>query len=296
MISTRRTSFELAALLLIFTVAWPLPSQALGNELTGEHLEPLLPETVDGYTRENVDAEDDEANVQAVYQSEAEERPITLTLAYGADAATLYRQLRAHIVRAEAETDDLTVQDRTFAVAQARSNLHALRYSDHFLIVASYRNLDADVDPAELHSTIAAFFESFDLNRLAEWEPPEGVEYEVDENVPTGTGNVANCYDMECFEEHVSHCEEAQMIGALGRRVTVMYTVEEPVEPNQCRLSFVFTDNPNPDFEDTPLYFTIALEDGFAEEDLKNVMEDCFEGEGESYNCEGPLLDLMEDK
>lgn len=288
----RSSVLGLTIALLALAAAWTVPSQAFDDELTGEHLVALLPEEVDAFTLDQVNAQDSDAAVHGVYQPEGEGEPINIQLAYGEDAGEQYRQVRARLVQAEMDTEDLPVQDRTFTAARAGNDFIALAFFDQFFVLAGYENLDADVDWEALESTLVAFLEAFDPDRLAEWTPPEGLDYAIEEV----EADVTDCYDMKCFGEHVSRCAEAQIIvpgPGPGRNLMVMYTVEGPADNDQCQLSLVFTDNPNPDFEDTPLYFTIDP-DADWEEVGRDVVEECFGGDREAYNCEGPLLELMQ--
>lgn len=181
--------------------------------------------------------------------------------------------------------EELSVHGQRFVAADVGSQFIVMAYFDHFLVGVSVEDMD---DPK---SAAADFLEKVGVERFAEWSPPEDVEYTLAEM----DTDISDCFDMECFSDYVSSCERARLVGALGRRVTAQYTVEEQVADDQCRLSLVFTDNPNPDWEGTPLYFTVDPTDGFTMKEIKGVMENCVEGDGEAYNCDGPLLELMKD-
>lgn len=288
--TVRQPLIYLISFLLTIALAWPSPTQAQNENLSGKHLQPLVPETLDGYSRNEVDVKESSPSVRGVYQSEADDATISFAISYGKDAADRYRKSRGKISLASAEgkmeTGEVSVQGRSVITAQMGSQLIAMAYFNHFLVGVNAKGLDAP------EATLVDFLEKVGLDRFAEWSPPENVDYTLAETEPDASA----CVDMDCFSEHVTQCEEAQLIGALGRRVTARYAVEGPAENGQCRLSFVFTDNPNSDWENTPLYFTVDSEDGFGMKDVKTVMEACLEGDGEAYGCEGPLMDLTSDE
>lgn len=290
MTAIRFSTSGLFALLFLFAVPWALSAQDHGEQLSGRHLESLLPDDLDGYTVADVTVQESSPSVLAIYQSDAGEESIRYAITYGKEAAERYRRSRGKIVLAEAEgkmeVGEISVQDRTITVAQMGPKLIAMTYFNHFLVGATAENLK-DPEPA-----LGDFFEKVGLDRFAEWSPPEGVEYTVDETVT----DAPDCFDMDCFSEYVSRCERGQLVGALGRRITAKYTVEEQLADDQCRISLVYTDNPNSEWENTPLYFTVDPSEDFTMETVKAVMEECVEGEGASQNCEGPLLDHMKDR
>jgi len=290
MYSIRRTHLGLIALLLAITLLGQHPAQAFDDELSGAHLKPLLPETLDGYTLKTVDVKESSPSVRGIYQSEADDATISFAISYGKDAADRYRKSRGKISLAagegKMETGEISVQDRSLITAQMGSQLIAMAYYNHFLVGVRAEGLD---DP---EATFVDFLKKVDLDRFADWSPPDDVDYTLAETEP----DAAACVDMDCFSERVSQCEEGQLIGALGRRITARYAVEGAADNGQCRLSFVFLDNPNSDWKNTPLYFTVDSEAGFGMEVVKTVMEDCLEGDGEAYGCEGPLLDRVGDE
>lgn len=289
MISIQRTSFSLFVLLLAVPLLWPNSAQALDDELSGKHLESLIPDELAGYTLQEVDAQDSSPAVRGVYQSEADDGSLTLALSHGEQGAQRYQKTRGKLSMAAAQgkmnVEELSVQGQRFVAADVGSQYIVMAYFDHFLVGVSVEDVD---DPK---SAAADFLEKVGVERFAEWSPPEDVEYTLAEM----DTDISDCFDMECFSEYVSSCERARLVGALGRRVTAQYTVEEQVADDQCRLSLVFTDNPNSEWEGTPLYFTVNPTDGFTMNEIKGVMENCVEGDGEAYNCEGPLLELMKD-
>ncbi len=288
--STRTTPVSIAALLLVFALSGPGTVHAVDDELSGEHLEPLVPENLTGYPLANVNVKKSSPAVRAEYRPDTEDASIRLVISYGKDAADDYRTLRGKMALAAAEgemdPDEVSVQGRTFVAFQMGDRSVAMAYFDHFLLGVNVEGLDA---PKE---AIVDFLEDVDLNRLSEWTPPENVEYALDDSGAA----VPDCFDAECFSDHLSRCEEARFVGALGRRITAAYTIEESLADDRCQVSLVYTDNPNPAWEDAPLYFTLDPAEGFSMETVKAVMEDCLNGDGDTYDCEGPLLEHMQDQ
>ena len=289
MLSTRHAVVATVALFFLCATAWTLPAQALDDELTGEHLEPLLPEAVSGFTLESIDSEV-EPTTRAEYRAEDGEASLTIAIAYGQPAADEYLETRGRLSMAgaegQAEIDEMLVGGRTFVGAQMGGGAQAImfKYFDGFLVGVQLQGAD---DPT---SILTQLFDQGDLDQFSEWSPPEGAEYAAADDLHIeGT----DCYSMECFDEHVSQCESARLVGALGRNVTAMYTIEDQLAGDQCQLSFVFADNPNPDWVGAPLYFTVDPTEGFSTDEVEAVMDACQEGD-EAYNCEGPLLELIQ--
>lgn len=296
MISIRQTSFSFFVLLLAVPLLWPSPAEALDDELSGKHLESLVPEELAGYTLQEVDVQESSPTVRGSYKLESGLGSVTLALSYGEQGAQRYQKTRGKLSMAAAQGEvnihELSVQGQRFVAADVGSQFIVMAYFNDFLVGVSVEAVERPGQDAEdPKSTAADFLEKVGVERFAEWSPPEDVEYTLAE-VDT---DVSDCFDVECFSEYVSSCERARLVGALGRRVTAQYTVEEQVADDQCRLSLVFTDNPNPEWEGTPLYFTVDPAEDFTMEEIKGVMENCVEGDGEAYNCEGPLLDRMKE-
>lgn len=314
--STRTTPASIAALLLVFALLWLLSASpvvgqkierapgastdtagttpadsavAADDEPSGSHLEPLVPETLGGYTLNEVDAMTGKPLVRAEYQTETDDGTILFMISYGKDAADQYRELRGRAALAAAEgelaPDTVSVQGRTVFAFHSDGRSVASAYFDHLFLGIYVEGLDASEDPS------VDLLKAVDLDRFAEWSPPDDVDYPLAETEP----DASSCIGMDCFSERVTQCEEGQLIGALDGRA-VRYAVEGPAGSGQCRLSFVLTDGPNADLENAPLYFTVDSEAGFSLQDLKTALEGCVEGDGEAYDCEGPFLEHMEDQ
>lgn len=281
----------LIVFVLVSTVAGAVPSESVDDELTGEHLVPLFLDQVGTYALDEVNPRDDRPLADARYLDEGDGSPIQIALTYGEEAAERYRSLRAQIVRDEEDPGELEVDGQRFILLESRRDISALRYVDGFLIVT--RIARAAVRPGEdfvpTEDYLTRFLEDFDAQRLSEWEPPVEAAREAAVAV-----DIPDCLDMECFDEYVSACEAAQVVApGPGQNANAVYTVEQPTDNGQCRLSFVFFDNPNPEWEDEPLYFNVDPEESFVETGREAVSA-CLDGEGEKHGCEGPLLEVIE--
>lgn len=315
MLSTRKRHAALVSLLFAFVLLWfparPAAGQtielapgdsadpaaatpadsgvAADDEPSGSPLEPLVPETLNGYALNEVDAMNGRPLVRAQYQPETDEGRISFAISYGKDAADRYRELRGRAALAAAEgelaPDTVSVQGRTVFTFHSDDRSVASAYFDHFFLGIYAEGLGASENPS------VDLLKAVDLDRFAEWSPPDDVDYTLAETEP----DASSCIGMDCFSERVTQCEEGQLIGALDGRA-VRYAVEGPAGSGQCRLSFVLTDGRNEDLENAPLYFTVDSEGGFSLQELKTAMEACFEGDGKAYDCEGPFLDRMPDR
>ncbi len=275
-------------LLFALPVSLSIASTAeVTDDLTGEHLEPLIEEEIGTFTLSQARAMND-ASVQFVYETE-DGVEIQMRMGYGADAADAYRELRGQLGMANPESHEIQVQGKDVTLLSVEGNLMASTFFDQWLIAGAFEGVDAEAGLEAFAETASAFFEAFDLERLAEWSPPEGVNVNL-ADVQTG---VTDCYNMDCFGEAVAACEPAQLYGMLGRNVTARYLVEEPVGADQCQVSFVFKDNPNDEWENQPMYFTLDRDGEFSQDLLMSIMDECTEGDREAYNCDGPLLDLI---
>lgn len=249
----------------------------------------LFPQEVDAYTLETLSAED-EAVIEGAFRPEAGEQLLEVTLAYGPAGAEMYRERRAAFANDGMETQELTIQGQPIVNFQRSDWMVSMAHFDGFLLLVRYRDMGSNADMDELQQRQVEFFEAIDLERLAEWDPPEAME-QAESGATVVDGE--DCFDLDCFDAHVARCEAAQIImGGPGRGVSVVYSVEGSTDGGQCQLSFEFADNPNPEWEDAPLYFTVDPDESF-EETGQEVLESCLEGNAEEHNCEGPLLELL---
>lgn len=286
----RQHVLGLTALFLAVSVVGATPSENVDDELTGKHLVPLFLDQVGSYSMNEVNPRDDTPLASARYQHEGDGMPIDIALTYGTEAAERYRTLRAQIVRDNEDPGTLEVDGRRFIVLKS-SKIAALSFFDGFLVVARIERaaVRPGEDPVSSEESLATFLESFDAQRLSEWEPPVDVA-----RIEEPRADTPDCLGMECFDEYVSTCEAARVVTpGPDRNMNAVYRVERPTDNGQCRMSFVLVDSPNPEWEDKPLYFTVDPEESF-EEIGRDAISTCLEGQGEKHNCEGPLLDVLE--
>ena len=135
----------------------------------------------------------------------------------------------------------------------------------------------------------------YNLEALASWEPPKSFnKHSMGDEV---------CISQQCFANRINACESGQFLAQLGRGrkrasgLRGIYTVEESTNDGQCLLSFKFTTNPNPDYIDKKIFYSVERNADVAENFKKMVLTplmNCLEGNKEaSKNCSGPLLDAM---
>lgn len=280
-----------SALLGALSAGLLLPPQALAQPVTE-----MLPETVDAYTLEDVTTMG-EAAANATYRPEEGGPPITFVLAAGSQASELHAQLAGMID----DEDELTHQETgsTWTSATIRSEVIVFEYRDDVLIYAVMRlpaepmqeagqpapePRDADADRRDVEEAVLGFLEAFGPDRLADVRALGDAVADDD---------ITYCSGIECFQEAVSTCSEAQLSASLAPSVAARYQVEGSTADGLCRITFVFLENPNPEVVDESLHFTTDPVDGFTQEILEEVMEGCLGGDEaaiEAYDCEGPLV------
>ena len=277
----------LAPALFALSAFWPPIAQALDDELSGKHLAPLLPDETGGYTLEDVHPEADKPTVRAVYRGAGDGPPLQVALGYGEEAAANYYRERGRLTTAHSEGQmdlrAIAIDGQVVWIGSQGPQAVAIAYFDHFQVGINVK------DGERAEAAVIDFLEALGLDRFSTWTPPEGLAYAVREDIdPDG----ADCYSLNCFDGHVSRCEQAQVVGALECRVTVVFAVKDRIADDRCQLSVVFAHNPNSEWEGVPLYVTVDPAEGFSMDKMRSVLDACVEGDA-AYDCEGPLLDLM---
>lgn len=109
-------------------------------------------------------------------------------------------------------------------------------------------------------------------------------------NAAVADEDMTTCPDQDCWREHFADCRPARFPtgSALGARA--VYTIRGPVEGG-CRVAMTFLENLNRDWIGQPLHFTLDPA-APVEPQLQQAVEACLTGEGEPYDCGGPLLSL----
>lgn len=262
-------------LVSLLTAALLLPAQALAQPL-----EELVPEELEGFTLDSVHVEGP-TEVAALYHPDEMEGQVIFLMQYGEDAGQTYQRLRRFRSEGGQELGarETVLEGMRFTLMAQGPELVAFTYSDGFLILGAVELADEEAAREELEATALAFLQQSELDRMAGWTPPDPVDDD-------------QCYDMECFQDRVSRCEDAWVTVPLGRIVEAKYAVEGPVDGG-CRISFRFAENPNPDLVDQPLFFALDSEVRFTQEVVQEIVDGCLAGDEEAveqHACEGPLI------
>ena len=231
---------------------------------------------------------DPDLRARGLYTHPDVDGSLSLALAYGKIVEEGVMQISSLQMMASSEGDDWHAEDWEiqghpvhFISVDGRAVAASL--IDQFVVVITSQ----ETNDAALFRTM---FEDYDLNTLASWEAPGSyTAHSLGDDT---------CLSIACFAERVSACESGQMMGQLSRRLGGVYVVEEPTDDGQCLLSFAFTDNPNPDFTDKKVFFSVNQGADVAanfREDIMTPMKACMEeSEEASEHCGGPLLEMMD--
>lgn len=244
----------------------------------------FFPIDAGSYYISSFDPDDEDLNVRAQYHHPDHIDPVNVAVEYGDGAAEQYNQFQLMLF--EHDIDRFEITGLPFDIFEDDGNMAAFSYMDGLLMAALYQNPEEE-DVDALHEQLVDFFTEFEPATFAGWEPPEDYEMEFTGEVD----GVPFCLDMECFDDHIARCEPGKFGGNISWNLGVMYSVEEPAGEDQCRLSLEYTDNPNSDWEEQPLYFTMDRGESFRDS-AQDILDDCTEGTGD-HGCDGPLLDVI---
>lgn len=101
-------------------------------------------------------------------------------------------------------------------------------------------------------------------------------------DAPVGT---AFCADESCFHSAFAACTQATFRTPRVMGAVAEYEILGP-DAGGCRVSLIYTDNPNPDWIDKPLEMTLPVGGGFIDT-FAAGFQACLDG---SAPCSGPLL------
>lgn len=253
--------------------------------LSVEEIHPLtayIDREIGSYTLDWFYPEEDDLRVIANYK-DPEGKTLELEITHGDRGVHEYR--RHQLMFFEEKGERFEADGLTFKTIEMRGDYVTFAYVNNLLLVAGYEDAG---EPDRLQQKLTGFFSEWQPGRLAGFEAPEDAEMQFDGYAGDGT---PICLDTDCFDDHLSACREAQFGGMLNIRLGVSYRIEGPTDNGDCRLSMVYTRNPNSEWEGQPLYFTLNPEERF-QEIGRDVVEACLAGRVDEYNCEGPLLDL----
>jgi len=230
--------------------------------------------------------DDDELEVRSEYSVSGREKPISFNVVYGEEAAKKYNRYQLTMFEEKNKLRSVEIGGLTFEVVDIGKGVLAAHYHDQLLIGASMEKAEEDKPVRAIINDMEDFLTGFDVSRLMDWEAPDNYEKEFDDTLEDGT---KICVSAKCMDEHLSRCEPAAFGGRLNRSLGVIYKIEESRE-GRCRMSMTYTANPNEEWEDKPLYFYVESGESFKNV-VKEKIEECLEGDG--ANCEGPLLDII---
>lgn len=267
-----------------FVTRWEMQNLEVGNinPLLG-----LIPTETGSYIVHSLGGDPEDLHLTAEYHHRGEQIPVTLSMRYGDEAVQQYN--RYQIIGFEENRHPFEAGGLRFHSMKADNNFLAFTYDDYRLIEAGIREPENIDDIAGLNQNLINFFDEVSPEPFLTWQPPEDYEMEFDGTLPDGT---THCLDPECMDQYLIECEPAGFGGRLNWQLGVLYRIEEAEDNQKCRLSMQYTRNPNDDWVEKPLYFTLDRNENFADS-VPQIVEQCMEGQSDAHNCTGPLMDLI---
>jgi hypothetical protein len=254
------------------------------NSLAG-----YFPESFGKFTVESFSPDDDELEVKSKYAVSGRKEPIIFNVVYGEEAAQIYNKYQFTMFKKEAQLLSFNLDELTFDGAVMNESVIAAHYNDQLLITASMKKDENNEEVTAIINEIENFLSGFNVSRFLDWESPENYSKEFDDTMDDGT---KICLDTQCMDAHIERCEPAAFTGRLNYRLGVIYKIEGTRE-DQCHMSMTYTANPNDEWEDKPLYFYVQPGESFKTV-VKEKIKECIEGN--SSNCHGPLMDVINQK
>ncbi len=111
----------------------------------------------------------------------------------------------------------------------------------------------------------------------------------VNVSVTTDLATTNNCSGANCFEQKFAACQPATTNVDAEGIAAVEYKIIGPASGG-CQISFKYTKNPNPDWENKELTCVINNSASF-QQSSQTLMTGIFDG---SANCRGPLLEVIQ--
>lgn len=137
------------------------------------------------------------------------------------------------------------------------------------------------------------------------WPRPDRVEEGAgpakgDEAASSPTGGATACADIACFEEALPTCEAVRYrtVSAMGGAASYEVLGPDPEDGRGCRVQLTYLDNPNPDWVDRPLRFTLETGSSAPSESitqrLRRAVRACLTGDDAvQHRCSGPLAEEL---
>ncbi len=111
----------------------------------------------------------------------------------------------------------------------------------------------------------------------------------VNVSVTTDLATTNDCSGANCFEQKFAACQPATTNVDAEGIAAVEYKIVGPASGG-CQISFKYTKNPNPDWENKELTCVINNSASF-QQSSQTLMTGIFDG---SANCRGPLLEVLQ--
>jgi hypothetical protein len=251
------------------------------NSLAG-----YFPVSFGKFTVESFNPDDDELEVKSKYAVAGSEKPISFNVVYGKEAAKNYNRYQFAAFEKEEQLRTIDIDALTFEVVDIGKRVLATHYDDQLLITVMMVKAENQKALTDIIDDVEDFLTGFDVEQFADWEAPENYEETFDDTTDDGT---KICLSPKCMDEYLSKCKPAVFVGRLNYSLGVMYKIEEASQ-GRCRLSMTYTRNPNDEWENKPLYFYLESGESF-KNGAKGKIKECLEGDGS--NCEGPLMDVI---
>lgn len=251
------------------------------NSLSG-----YFPASFGKFTVESFNPDDDELEVKSKYAFAGSEKPISFNVVYGKEAAKNYNRYQFAAFEKEEQLRTIDIGALAFEVVDLEKRVLATHYHDQLLITVMMVKPENKNASTDIIDDMEDFLVGFDAEQFADWEAPENYEEAFDDTTDDGT---KICLSPKCMDEYLSKCKPAVFAGRLNYSLGVMYKIEE-ARGDRCRISMTYTRNPNDEWENKPLYFYLEPGESFKNGAKKKIKE-CLEGNGS--NCEGPLLDVI---
>ena len=248
-----------------------------------------FPLEFEGYRIESIRPDADDLEVVGEYYNAEEDQTMNISARYGDSAIRQYHRYQLLSFGDQIEKHAFDVGGRTFFGVESRGDFYAHNFTDNLMIEAGTEVPDGMENPHDLATPVGEFITAFNTEPFYNWEPPEDFTVRTPTELGDGT---PICFGTDCMEEKLTACEPAAFGGRMDRRLEVAYKIVEPAG-DQCRISMEYIRNPNDEWIEQPLYFSMDRDADFADT-VQEAVKECMEGRTDAYDCGGPLLELLE--
>lgn len=120
-------------------------------------------------------------------------------------------------------------------------------------------------------------------------------------NIKTDVTTTSSCGTPGCFQQKFFDCKPATMSAAAGFLGSGIYKIVGPIDSQHCRMSFMYSKNPNPDWVNKELTCTYlnkmtnSSNPNSWEEQFKSMFELVMYGNDTASDaCSGPLYSILQ--